>query len=77
MQHRGLFGVNAVKRVPPPYTVCEVAVRLRDEARPGYPRRILCRDNSSGSYFVLVSNRTDFCRVQGLPNVGLNDLVAA
>ena len=76
MQHRGFFGVKAVKQVAP-CTVCEAAVRLCAETSLSIPDASCAATALRAVISFFVSNRTDFCRVQGLPNVGLDDLVAA
>ena len=76
MQYRELFGANAVRLLEASYVVFEDAARLRAETGLAIPDALHAATALRAGCALFVTNDSDFRRVQGLPTVVLDDLLA-
>ncbi len=76
MQYREPFGANAVRLLEASYVVFEDAARLRAETGLAIPDALHAATALRAGCALFVTNDSDFRRVQGLPIVVLDDLLA-
>ena len=76
MQYRELFGANAVRLLEASYGVFEDAARLRAETGLATPDALHAATALRADCALFITNDTGFRRVQGLPTVILDDLLA-
>ena len=76
MQYRELFGANVVRLLEASYAVFEDAARLRAETGLATPDALHAATALRAACALFVTNDTDFRRVQGLPTIILDDLLA-
>ena len=76
MQYRELFGAGAVRLLDASYPVFEDAARLRAESGLATPDALNAATALRADCALFITNDTDFRRVQGLPLVVLDDLLA-
>ena len=76
MQYRELFTANAVRLLEASYQVFEDAARLRAETGLAVPDALHAATALRAGCALFVTNDTDFRRVQNLPVVVLDDLLA-
>lgn len=76
VQYRELFGAGAVKLLDASYPVFEDAAHIRAETGLSAPDALHAATALRAGCALFVTNDTDFRRVQGLPIVVLDDLLA-
>ena len=76
MQYRELFGANAVRLLEASYAVFEDTARIRAETALATPDALHAATALRAGCALFVTNDTDFRRVEDLPVVVLDDLLA-
>ena len=76
MQYLELFGANAVRLLEASYAVFEDDARLRAETGLAIPDALHAATALRADCALFITNDTGFRRVQGLPTVILDDLLA-
>ena len=76
MQYRELFDANEVRLLEASYGVFEDAARIRADTRLATPDALHAATALRAGCALFVTNDTDFRRVEGLPIVLLDDLLA-
>ena len=76
MQYRELFASHAVRLLDAPYAVFYDAARLRAQTGVKIPDALHAATALRANCALFITNDTDFRRIQGLPAVILDDLLA-
>ena len=76
VQYRDLFEINAVRLLEATYAVFEDAARIRAETALATPDALHAAAALRAGCALFVTNDSDFRRVEGLPVVVLDDLLA-
>ena len=74
LQYRELFAYNAVRLLDASYQVFEDAARLRADTGLKTPDALHAATALRANSALFITNDADFCRVQGVPAVVLDDL---
>ncbi len=76
MQYREVFASNAMKLLEASYAVFDDAARLRAESGLKLPDALHAATALRAGCALFITNDTDFRRIQDLPAIILDDLLA-